>query len=180
VTVDRFEFKGIAADHFSFHLLSHVTASRDATVKRVRFSAMRLGDIPFFVDPLEEQTQLKAGESRDLPQIPVTLYFRDLDSLKTLEESIRSHEIRVGGRARAELELGVLERLALWQRKGLADLNFEGTLPVEVPGGELARTAAVLSVRVAEAALPAAGFALNGFRTPGSVTARDLKDRHMD
>jgi hypothetical protein len=179
VTVDRLEFTGVSADHVSFQLFTHLAALRSAHVKRVRFSGMRLGDIPFFMEPVEERLQLKAGESTAAPPVPLTIYFRDFDSLKAVENAIRSGEIQVTGRARAELDLGLLERAAVWQWNGRADVALNGTLPVEVPGGEVGKTAAILAVRGAQAALPAAGAALSQLRGPGALRGRDVKDAYL-
>ena len=55
-------YSGVSADHLSFQLYTHVMAFRSARVKRVRFFGMRLGEIPFFVEPMEERMQLKAGQ----------------------------------------------------------------------------------------------------------------------
>jgi len=178
VTVDRLEFAGISADNAHFQLFTHIAAFRNTRVKRVRFSGMRLGDIPFFMEPMEEHIQLKAGESTAAPPIPVTIYFRDLDSLKAVEEAIRSGEMQVSGRARAELDLGLLERAAVWQWSGRADVALSGKLPVEAPGGDIGKAAAILAVRGAEAALPAAGSTLSQLRGQGAMRGRDVKDAY--
>jgi hypothetical protein len=176
VGIDRLEFAGVSSDHLNFKLFTHVTSFRNAKVKRVRFFGMRLGEIPFFIEPVEEQMQLKAGIDAAAPPIPVTIYFRDLDSLQTLEEAVKAGEVRVTGRARVELDLKLLERLAVGQWNGLADIALNGSLPVVVPGGEVGKSAAILAIRGAEKALPAASAALGELRGSHSFRARELND----
>jgi hypothetical protein len=176
ITVDRLEFSGVSADHLSFKLYTHVSTVRNARVKRVRFFGMRLGEIPFFIEPMEERIQLKAGQDTAASPIPVTVYFRDLDSLQTLEDAVKAGEIRVSGRARAELDLGLVERLAVGQLNGLADISLTGKFPVVVPGGEIGKTAAIVAIRGAQKALPAASAALNQLGGSSSLRAREVSD----
>jgi len=176
ITVDRLEFSGVSADHLSFRLYTHVTAFRNARVKRVRFFGMRLGEIPFFIEPMEERMELKSGQNTAASPIPVTVYFRDLDSLQTLEDAVKAGEIRVTGRARAELDLGLVERLAVGQLNGLADISLTGKFPVVVPGGEVGKTAAIVAIRGAQKALPAASAALNQLGGSPSLRAHEVSD----
>jgi hypothetical protein len=176
ITIDHLEFAGASSDHVSFKLFTHVTAFRNAKVKQVRFSGMRLANIPFFIEPMEEGLQLRAGVETAAPAVPVTIYFRDLDGLQSIEEAVMAGEIDVTGHARAELDLGLIERIAVGQWNGLADISLAGQLPVVVPGGHVGRSAAILALRGVEKALPTATSALGKLRGYASDPVRESAD----
>ncbi len=165
VRVVRVDLQQVTSDYIRFAMVMRIKSSHSARLRRIRFSEMRWGSLPFFLSPIEEKVHLTPGEDLILPPIPVTFYFRDLDTLQPLEDSLRNQEITVSGRARAELDLSPLERIALLQWSGQFEIPVQSSFPLTVPGGQLGRTAAIASVRASELALALGGSALNLVRT---------------
>jgi hypothetical protein len=162
---DSVQLVATGADHVRFEVRTHVTAAKNLTVTRVRFDQMRLGEIPFYLSPIQGPFELKSGRPFALPPISMTIYFRDIDSLAPVEEAIRDGEVRVRGHALADLDLNLVERIALREWKGHADVSVEDRIPVEIPGGFAGRTAALLALQAAQTALSIAGSTLNVMRT---------------
>jgi hypothetical protein len=108
--------------------------------------------------------ELKSGQEAMLPAIAMTIYYRDLDTLEPLEEVVRNGEIRVRGRADADLDLSLLEKLALRRWSGHADVPIDDRIEVSLPGGFAGRAAALLALNAGEAAMDLAGSTLNALR----------------
>src|SRR5580698_2386530 len=133
-SIDRLELVAITSDHARFDLHARVTATRNITVARIRFEEMRLGEIPFYLSPVDQKMELKSGQEAMLPAIAMTIYYRDLDTLEPLEEVVRNGEIRVRGRADADLDLSLLEKLALRRWSGHANVPIDDRIEVSLPG----------------------------------------------
>src|ERR1700761_4011448 len=85
VVIDRVELKDASSDRVRFDVQSHIIASRKLKIKRVRFEQMHLGRMPVYLGPITSYLELEKGAVVTLPAIPLTLYFRDLDSLEPVE-----------------------------------------------------------------------------------------------
>ena len=59
---DRLELVAVTSDHVRFDLHARVTATRNITVTRIRFEEMRLGEIPFYLSPVDQKMSLKSGQ----------------------------------------------------------------------------------------------------------------------
>ena len=174
-SIENVELVAAGTDHVRFEVHAKVTAARSVTVTRIRFEEMRLGDIPFYLAPMDRRLQLKSGQAIELPGIGMTVYFRDMDSLSPLMDIIRNGEIRIRGRASAELDLNLIERIGARQWKGRADFPIDDAMPVSLPGGIAGRTAAVFALNAAQTALGMAGSALNGLRASQEKWNGELK-----
>jgi hypothetical protein len=174
VSIDSVNVDSLGSDHANLSVKTSVVVARNVTVTRVRFEGMRLAEIPVFLNPVEERMELTAGVPKALPAIPFTIYYRDLDSLQSLEPAIERGEVVVTGHARADLDLGLLDRIVVRQWNGRSDLPIRSVIPIAVPGGAVGRAAAVATLRTAEHALNMAGSALNALRGIRSDWTRDL------
>ena len=58
-SIENVELVAAGTDHVRFEVHAKVTAARSVTVTRIRFEEMRLGDIPFYLAPMDLRLQLK-------------------------------------------------------------------------------------------------------------------------
>jgi hypothetical protein len=178
ISLDSVDVDSVGSDHANLSVKTSVIVGRNVTVTRIRFESMRLEDIPFFLNPVEERMELIAGRPVSLPAIPLTVYYRDLDSLQSLEAAVRRGEVLVNGHARADLDLGLMDRLAIRQWHGHSELPIHSSIPLNVPGGAVGRAAAVATIRAAQTAMTVRGSALNVWRSMQNDWTQDLNKRY--
>ena len=111
VAIDGVDLKDVSTDRVRFEIRSHVTADRHLKIKRVHFEHMYLGNLPIYLSPIDERLELEKGVAAVLPRVPVTIYFRDLDSLEPLEHAVREEKATVIGKARIDLDLNLIEKV---------------------------------------------------------------------
>jgi hypothetical protein len=174
LSFDGVDVKDVGADRVRFEVRSHVTASRKMKVKGVSFSHMRLGGVPIYLSAIEENLELEKGATVALPRIPLTVYFRDLDSLDPLVQAVRDGKTTVSGQARADLDLNLLERVAAHDQGPHAEMPIDVTIPVEVPGGNAGKTAALTALRGAQFALNLGSSALGSVHKSRKAWEQDL------
>jgi hypothetical protein len=178
VTVDSVTLKDVSSDRILFELQTHVTSTRNLSIKEVRFEHMRLGNVPVYLRPLEQDLTLQKDVSAALPPIPLTIYFRDLDSLEFLEKIVRDQEAEVEGNARLRLDLKLLERIVGGSDVTHADIPIKVTVPVFVPGGFLGQTAALATLSAAQVALDLSGSSLNMLRQSEKRWEEECRTRY--
>jgi len=177
VSLDGVDLKDVGSDRAHFQVRSHITAARKLKVKDISFSHMRLGGVPIYLGPIEEHLQLDKGVSVNLPSVPVTVYFRDLDSTEPLAQAIRDGHTTVTGEVRAHLELSLIDRIAMRDLGPRATLPIDLTIPVTVPGGSTGKTAALAGLRAAQIALSVGGSALGRLREKQKTWDSELRTR---
>jgi hypothetical protein len=166
ISIDSIELKDVASDRIRLEVRSRTTASRPVKIRSVRFEQMRLQNLPIYLSPIEQRLELEKGIAATLPRIPITIYFRDLDSLDPLIQAVSDGKATVSGQARADLDLSLIERVATRERDAHADMPVEVTIPVDVPGGTFGRAAALATLRAAQYAMDLGAPVINGRRSP--------------
>jgi len=146
IDIDKVSFKSITADAVQFEITLGFTASRGASARQILVSDLRLNDMPLYASPITSTIQFDAGKRVDLPgPVPTTVYFRDLENLRPFDVLLSESRLRVQGTLYIDLELNLLEKVALFSRSGRTSLNFTRLVPFEFPGGaamrEIARRA---------------------------------------
>jgi len=179
VVVDSIDLKDVSTDRVRFEIRSHVTADRHLQIKRVRFEHMYLGSLPIYLSPVDERLELEKGISAVLPRIPVTIYFRDLDSLEPLEHAVREEKATVTGKARIDMDLNLIEKILTRQSNVYADIPVAISTPVQIPGGMLGKTAALTTLRAAQFALNLAGSALHALRQSQKSWEQKLRTQYI-
>ncbi len=177
VSLDGVDLKDAGSDRIHFEVRSHVTASRKLKVKSISFSHMRLGGVPVYLSPIDERLELEKGVSAALPHIPVTVYFRDVDSLDPLIQAVRDGKATVTGEVRAELDISFLERLAARDLGPHAVMPIDITLPVDVPGGTIGKATALAGLKTAQVALNLGNSALGSLRQKQKSWDQELRTR---
>jgi hypothetical protein len=154
VDLDEVTVSQVTSDHIQFALSFSVRANRDVSVRQVSFENMRLNELPFYAPPLEEHLKLIAGQRMALPyQVQATFYYRDLESLRPLELLVREGNVRVEGTLYVDLQLNLIDKAVLRARRGRMPLAVRKDISVEIPGGSMARTAALGVLSLASQAL---------------------------
>jgi hypothetical protein len=164
VEVDSISLGNVGSDSVSFTVQSHVVSTRTLRVRRIRFEQMGLGNLPVYLDPLEEKLSLTAGAPLGLPAIPVTVFYRDLESLAPLQQAVSDGQATVHGYARVDLDLNIVERFASNHWNAHADMPIQVNVPVEIPGGFIGRAAALVALSAAQVALNIGRSSLNPLR----------------
>jgi len=144
VDLDQVTVSHVASDHIQLALSFSVLTDRDVSVREVSFANMRLNELPFYAPALEDRLKLIAGQRLVLPhQVQATFYYRDLESLRPLELLVREGSARAEGTLYVDLQLNLIDKAVLLARRVRMPLAVRKDLPVEIPGGALARTAAL-------------------------------------
>jgi hypothetical protein len=164
VVLDGIDLVNAGTDHIQFSLKTHLVSRSSVRVKRISFAGTHVGGVPVYMGPVEGPLELRAGQNSAVPAIPLTIYFRDLDSLAPLERIVREGKVGVEGRARVQFDLNIIQKLALRQWSARAEFPIDQSLPVMIPGGEMGRLAALTALQAANTAIGMAGSALGSLR----------------
>ena len=179
IGVDRVTIRDVASDRVRLDVVSHVTSSRKLKVRRVSFGGMRLGTLPIYLSPIDDPLTLGKNIPATLPPIPVTIYFRDLDSLQPLEEAVRDEQATVDGIARVDLDLNLLERLAGGVGMARGEVPVKVTVPVTIPGGIAGQTVALATLGAAQLALDLGGSELHLLHEREKSWEAQVRSRYM-
>jgi hypothetical protein len=173
VSVKGLEITGASIDRVSLSVRSELTATRNLRLKRIRFERMRIGDVPVYLEPVEQRVDLAEGAPTALPPIDVTVYFRDIASLEPLRKAVQAGQVTMTGSVRADLELSFLERLSMGDMSPAADVPLTTTVPLTVPGGVPGQSASLAALDLAAAAMALADTPLASL---GRRAAQDGSD----
>ena len=178
VKIDSVTLKDVSSDRIRFDVVSHVSSSRKLKIKRVRFERMHLGSLPVYLSPIQDPLMLEKNTPVSLPSIPMTIYYRDLDSLEPLEEVVRDEQASVDGNARVDLDLNLLERLVGGPGITRDEVPVKATVPLEIPGGIFGQAAALATLGAAQLALDLVGSELNSLRQSQKSWEAELRSRY--
>jgi hypothetical protein len=133
-----------------------ITSKRDVTLDQILLADLRLNGLPLYAAPMASKLQLKAGNKTVLPDpLPVTVYLRDLDSVAPLHDAMANEHATLDGMAYATVHLNLLETMVLFTKHVDVAANIHEEVPFTVPGGAMARTAALTLLQGADKALRA-------------------------
>ena len=179
VELDGIDLVDAGPDFIKFDVRTHTTAKTSVKVRRITFSGMHLAGVPVYMGPVEGPLQLRAGQDITLPTIPLTIYFRDLDSLGPLERIISEERVAVEGQARVEFDLNLIQKLLMRQWSGHAEFPIEQSMPVLVPGGPFGKIAALAALQAANAAIGMANSTLGSLRRSQSTWSDEIGKQYI-
>ena len=159
--IEHIRVVAVATDHVELTAQVEVTSANKAELHNLAFSSMRMeGDIPLFLQPLDQDIVLEAGHRTALPLVHLNIFYADVSSPKRLDEVLHQDRVHITGELQADLRMSMLERLLVRNQHpiALSAVNQEVTLaPSAVP---LTFSAGVGALDVLQQATEAAGDVL--------------------
>jgi hypothetical protein len=147
--VDSVSFIDAAADRVHLEVALGVSTHVHLTLKSARFETMRLNGMPLYIAPLAGKLDLDPAKKwQSVRLAPITIYFRDLETLAPLRRLVNDETAEFEGQARVELDLAPAPRVVLPLRQ---------RTPVAVPGGSVGREAILATLTAADATLHVGG-----------------------
>jgi hypothetical protein len=145
ITLTRIDEEGMTAV-----LLLTLTANRDATLRGVAFDQVTVNGVPIRVPPLQGPINLKRGQVMEGLSVEGRMKFRELTSLDPLRDMVRTRSADVHATVRAELDLNILQKLALLAGNVWVVADVSRDVPVNMPGGPLGQAAAFAMLTAAD------------------------------
>jgi len=170
VKIEQVDLKSVDPAQLVFTAKLGLYPEKSVTLTSLSFSAMTVNGTPVYVAPLTGKFALKKGELLPLPDVQITVYTRDLVSLKPAIAAVQEEKVMVAGEITATLEGGLLEDLALHSLHPKVVLPFKKEMPVLIPGGEMGRQAALATLTILGQLTPQAAKLL-GAIAPGEDAA---------
>jgi len=132
-----------------------ITSKRDLTVEQIVLSGLRLNGLPLYAAPIKQRLQLHSGEKMLLHDpLPVTVYFRDLDTVAPLAKAIATGHTTVDGTAYTTVRVSPLAAMLLFSNHVEVAINLhEDLLPLTIPGGPVVKNASLVALQAADMAL---------------------------
>ncbi|MEE8200773.1 MAG: hypothetical protein V3R29_06355 [Candidatus Acidoferrales bacterium] len=177
VGVEKVAVAKVTTEQIELTLTLGLRAQKGLRLHQVTFEKLRVNELPFYVDPVLEELKLKEGEPAELA-LKLTLYYRDLDSLRPLRLLLSESRIRLEGTAYLDVKLGALHQVLTLSRRARVPVTLREELALEIPGGEPVRQAALQMRSSAAAALETAGEAVETGLTWTSRWRRELWENY--
>jgi hypothetical protein len=154
--VDSISFADVALDRVHLELTLGISTRVHLTLKSAKFETMRLNGLPLYIAPLAEKLDLDPSKQwHSVKLAPITVFFRDLQTLAPLRDLVNDEVAQFEGQARVELDLPLAPRVVLPLRQ---------RTPVTVPGGSVGRKAVLTALAAANATIHAGGDVVHRVR----------------
>jgi hypothetical protein len=179
VHVENVSLENVQSDRLLLNAHLSLDPKRSATLDGVSFSSMRLNDMPVYIAPIHEKFEMKKDVLLALPEVEITVYYRDLANLDSVHNVIEEEKVRLAGQISAAIQANLLEKLALHSMHPKIVLPFSKEMPITIPGGAIGRTAALAVVDVAQGASGPAGQILGSILPGQNGTWRSDLNSHQ-
>jgi hypothetical protein len=143
IEVKNVSIAAFSASHVEVGVTLTLVPTQSVTLKDIQLCALRLNGLPVFAAPLDQAVALEKGQAMELPQISISIFFRDLTSARPLREMIEKQSVHVQGELESSVELGLLGRLALHSQHPKVVVPISQDVAVEVGGTALERSLAL-------------------------------------
>ena len=153
-----------------------LTLSRQIVLNNLRLSSVKLNGMPVYVDPLDGPITFKKGNQTPLT-LSVSILFRDITSTDPLRAMLEKQNVHISGELQSGAQAGLVEKLALATLHPVVQARLEQDVPVEVGGGELARSLALSVLSMGDLALKTAKNLSAGAPSLTPEWARTLEDQ---
>ena len=129
-------------------------SNRNITVDELVLSRLQLNGVPIYAAPMKRRFKLRSRGRVTLPeQLQMTVYLRDLDSLKPLRDAISNGYATVTGVAVVHVTLNPLERLIALSSHAEVSTTLHQQVAFSVPGGPFVSASLIRVLDLAEAAV---------------------------
>jgi len=137
-----------------FALKVMVDAGQDLKLDEVTMANLHFNSLPVFAAPLQNPIHLVKGQKVELPQpILVTIYLHDVTSTKPLSQALVDGFATLDGELYISVHLGPIAKIALGTFQAVVAMKLQQKVPVAIPGGAIAKTAALAALEGADVAL---------------------------
>lgn len=170
VKIESISLQSVQPDRIQLLVKLGLFPERSLKVKAFSFSNMKINKMPAYVSPIDGQFDMKKDQYLKLPDVQITLYYRDLASLEPARQAIEQQKVIVSGAISATLEASLVEQLAMHSFHPRVVLPFAKEIPVSVPGGPSGTAAALAILDVASRMVPGTAKLL-GAVYPGQDSA---------
>ena len=143
-------------------------ASRNVTVDELVLSGLQLNGVPIYAAPVKHRFKVRSDGSIMLPeQLQVTVYLRDLDSLKPLRDAIANGYATLSCIAVVRVPLNPLQRLMLLSSHAEVSISLDQQVALSIPGGRVTSTSLIKILDLAEAAFKSLDSTITSATKPG-------------
>lgn len=157
--VDKISVADVSQDRLQLSLLLTLLSDADASVKELTFDNVRLNETPLYLAPVSEKIALKANQPQQLPEpLKLTLFFRDLDSVRPLQTVIAEKRVRLEGSVYLDVELPALTKVLLLGKHVRVPVTFREDTKVNIPENKTLQSAATRVLDAAGIGLGALSF----------------------
>lgn len=137
-----------------FALKVTVDAGQELKLDEVTLANLHLNGLPVFAAPLQIPIHLIKGQEVELAKpILVTIYLHDVTSTKPLSQALLDGFATLDGELYASVHLTAIAKIALGTFQAVVPMKLQQKVPVAIPGGALAKTAALATLEAADVAL---------------------------
>ena len=144
----------IDTEKVTFALKMSINASQELDLDQVTLANLRFNGLPVFAAPLEGPIHLIKGQQVDLPQpLLLTVYLRDVTSTKPISQALRDGFTALDGEIYLSVHLSTIAKIVLRSFQAIVPMKLQQRVPVAVPGGALAKSAALTVLEAADVAL---------------------------
>lgn len=151
VTISNVSLSDFDADGVEMEVEIQATANATTTLRSLTLERVTLNGLRVTVPPLRGEFRLRAGQPiAGMPPLHTRIPFRELESLEPLRQIVRDGSVRVQGVLRGQIQLNLFQTLALRGGGAWIVKRIDHNVPVEIPGGEIGRLAALTTLTAAE------------------------------
>lgn len=160
IAVENISLASATSDRIQLSANVSLISSRRVTLREVMFAELHASGVPFYASPISGRLALIPNQ-KVLPSQPLllTVYLHDLSSLKPLHALVSDGKISITGTAYATVDLNTAEKVILRTGHVRVPVKINSALELRIPGGLLAKAAALALIDYGQAALESAGSA---------------------
>lgn len=160
LAVENVSLASVTSDRVQLTANVSLLSPRRVTLREVMFAELHASGIPFYAAPISGRLTLVPNQ-KVLPSQPLllTVYLHDLSSLKPLHALVADGKISIAGMAYASVDLNTAEKMFLRTGHVRVPVKIDSALQLHIPGGVLAKAAALAMIDYGQAALESAGSA---------------------
>jgi hypothetical protein len=141
-TVETVSLRSASLDKLVLSATVSLTSTRSAILREVSFEGLRLNGLPFYASPINDQLVLKARRKVTPPHpLTLTIYLRDLDSVKPLRALVAEGKLLVTGIAYADVNIGPAAKLFLYPSHARVPVKIENSVELQWAPDAVARKA---------------------------------------
>lgn len=158
VTIDKVNVVDVAQDHLQLGVSLTLNSATDVAVREITFEGVQLNGLPVYLAPIQERIELKSKQPLQIPDpLRVSLYFRDVDSVRPLQAMISDRRVRFEGTIYFEAEIPALVRVLLFGRRVRIPVRFQQDIPVNVPESALMQSVMLRALGAASSLMGGVG-----------------------